>query len=59
MKGCIIYVGIRDYTKKGGIFMNIQKFTKKSVEALEEAQSIASRNSNPQIEQEHLLLALL
>ena len=51
MKGCIIYVGIRDYTKKGGIFMNIQKFTKKSVEALEEAQSIASRNSNPQIEQ--------
>lgn len=39
--------------------MNIQKFTKKSVEALEEAQSIASRNSNPQIEQEHLLLALL
>ncbi len=39
--------------------MNIQKFTQKSVEALQEAQSIASRNSNQAVDQEHLLLALL
>ncbi|WP_124098125.1 ATP-dependent chaperone ClpB [Ruminococcus sp. Marseille-P6503] len=39
--------------------MNIQKFTQKSLEALQEAQSIASRNSNQAVDQEHLLLALL
>ena len=39
--------------------MNIQKFTQKSVEAIQKAQSIAIENHNSQIEQEHLLLALL
>ena len=39
--------------------MNIQKFTQKSLEALQEAQNIATENQNPQVEQEHLLLALL
>ena len=39
--------------------MNIQKFTQKSVEAIQKAQSIAIENQNSQIEQEHLLLALL
>ena len=39
--------------------MNIQKFTQKSVEAIQNAQSIAIENQNSQIEQEHLLLALL
>lgn len=39
--------------------MNIQKLTQKSVEALQEAQSIASRNSNQAVDQEHLLMALL
>ena len=39
--------------------MNIQKFTQKSVEAIQNAQSIAIQNNNAQIEQEHLLLALL
>ena len=39
--------------------MNIQKFTQKSVEAIQNAQSIAIENNNAQIEQEHLLLALL
>ena len=39
--------------------MNIQKFTQKSVEAIQNAQSIAVQNQNPQIEEEHLLLALL
>ena len=39
--------------------MNIQKFTQKSIEAIQNAQNIAIQNQNPQIEQEHLLLALL
>ena len=39
--------------------MNIQKFTQKSVEAIQNAQTIAIENQNAQIEQEHLLLALL
>ena len=39
--------------------MNIQKFTQKSVEAIQKAQSIAIENQNSQIEQEHILLALL
>ena len=39
--------------------MNIQKFTQKSLEAIQNAQSLATENQNPQIEQEHLLLALL
>ena len=39
--------------------MNTQRFTQKSMAALEDAQSIASRNANQQLEQIHLLLALL
>ena len=39
--------------------MDVQKFTQKSLEAIQEAQSIAVENQNPQIEEEHLLLALL
>ncbi len=39
--------------------MNIQKLTQKSIEAIQNAQSIAIENQNAQIEQEHLLLALL
>ena len=39
--------------------MNIQKFTQKSIEAIQNAQSIAIENQNAQIEQEYLLLALL
>ena len=39
--------------------MNVQKFTQKSLEAIQNAQNIALENQNPQIEQEHLLLALL
>ena len=44
---------------KGGIIMNAEKFTKKSIEAIQSAQSIASENANQQIEQIHLLYALL
>ena len=39
--------------------MNAQKFTQKSLEAIQDAQTIATQNQNSQIEQEHLLLALL
>ena len=39
--------------------MNIQKFTQKSVEALNRAQSLAIEYGNIQIEQEHLLYVLL
>ena len=39
--------------------MNIQKFTQKSLEAIQNAQTIAIEEQNAQVEQEHLLLALL
>jgi len=38
--------------------MNTQKFTQKSLEALQDAQSIAQRASNQQMEQVHLLCAM-
>jgi len=38
--------------------MNFQKFTQKSLEAVQDAQSIAARYSNQTVDQEHLLLAL-
>ena len=39
--------------------MDAQKFTQKSIEAIQNAQNIAVENQNSQIEQEHLLLALI
>ena len=39
--------------------MNIEKFTQKSLEAIQTSQNIAIENQNSQVEQEHLLLALL
>jgi len=39
--------------------MNTQKFTQKSLEVIQTAQNIALQNQNMQIEQEHLLYALL
>ena len=39
--------------------MNIQKFTQKSVEAIQNAQSLAVENQNAQVEQQHILLALV
>ena len=39
--------------------MNIEKFTQKSLEALKNAQEIAIVKQNAQVEQEHLLFALL
>ena len=39
--------------------MNIQKFTQKSLEAIQSAQNLAIENKNAQVEQEHIFLALL
>lgn len=39
--------------------MNAQKFTQKSLEALQNAQNLAIENQNMQIEQEHLIYALV
>ncbi len=39
--------------------MNAQKFTQKSLEAIQEAQNLALEQQNMQIEQEHLLYALV
>ncbi len=39
--------------------MNLKKFTQKSLEAIEQAQNLAIENQNSQIEQDHLILALL
>lgn len=39
--------------------MNLNQFTQKSIEAIQAAQQMASERQNQQIEQEHLLLALL
>ena len=38
--------------------MNAQKFTQKSLEAIQDAQNLAVEYQNMQIEQQHLLLAL-
>ena len=39
--------------------MNAEKYTQKSMEAIREAQQLVIRNGNPQIDQQHLLLALV
>ena len=39
--------------------MNAQKYTQKSLEAIQASQSIATEYGNQQIEQVHILLALL
>ena len=44
---------------KGGAIMNIQKFTQKSMEAIQDSEKLAYEYGNQEIEQEHLLVALL
>ena len=39
--------------------MNIQKFTQKSMEAVQNAQNLTIENGNQQIEQAHLFASLL
>ncbi len=45
--------------KKGAVCMNFQKFTQKSVEAVNEAQSIAREYGNQELREEHVLSALV
>ena len=44
---------------KGGFFMNISKFTQKSIEAINGCEKLAYEYGNQEIEQEHLLVSLL
>ncbi len=44
---------------QGGVTMNIQKFTQKSIEAVNDCEKLAYEYGNQEIEQEHLLVALL
>ena len=39
--------------------MNIQKFTQKSIEAVNQCEKLSMEYGNQEIEQEHLLYALL
>ena len=39
--------------------MNLQKFTQKSLEAIQNAQSMAVEYGKPQMDQQHLLVTLL
>lgn len=43
----------------GGELMNIQKFTQKSIESVNKSSAIATEYGNQEVDQEHLLLALL
>ncbi len=50
-------INLRNYD--GGKAMNIQKFTQKSIEAVNGCDKVAIQNGNQEIEQEHLLYSLL
>ena len=39
--------------------MDVQKFTQKSLESIQKSSQIAKENRNSEVEQEHLLLALI
>ena len=47
------------YARRGGEHMNIQKFTQKSMQAVNGLEKIAMEYGNQEIEQEHLLYSLL
>ena len=47
------------YLNEEGCFMNAQKFTQKSLEAIQAAQDLTIENQNMQMEGVHLLTALL
>jgi len=46
-------------SEKGGAIMNINKFTQKSMEAVQNCEKLAYEYGNQQIEQEHMLYSLL
>lgn len=43
----------------GGVFMNINKFTQKSIQAVQQCEKLAYEHGNQEIDQEHFLYALL
>ena len=43
----------------GGVVMNINKFTQKSIEAVQDCEKLAYQYGNPEIDQEHFLYSLL
>ena len=47
-----------DNIVEGSETMNIQKFTQKSIEAVNDCEKLAYDYGNQEIEQEHLLVAL-
>ena len=47
------------YNKLGGMGMNIQKFTQNSLQAVQKCEKVAYEYGNQEIEQEHLIYALL
>lgn len=51
--------GAFTYTKKEEAIMNINKFTQKSMEAVQNCEKLAYEYGNQQIEQEHMLYSLL
>lgn len=53
------YSKYRTDKKRGGFSMNINKFTQKSVQAVQDCEKLAYEYGNQEIEQEHLLFALL
>src|SRR6476620_5735320 len=50
---------VRNPKKEQNMSFNTNRFTEKSIEAINASQNIAERNGNSQVEPEHLLLALL
>jgi ATP-dependent Clp protease ATP-binding subunit ClpB len=50
---------IRNSGKERGLFMNISKFTQKSVQAVNGLEKIAYEYGHQEVEQEHLLYSLL
>jgi ATP-dependent Clp protease ATP-binding subunit ClpB len=47
------------FTDRGGEPMNISKFTQKSIQAVQDLEKVAYEYGNQEVEQEHLLYALL
>jgi len=48
-----------EHENKGGISMNINRFTQNSIQAVQNCEKIAADNGNQELAQEHLLYALL
>ena len=60
---CYVIVRVEQRTQyialRGGLFMNISKFTQKSIQAVNDLEKIAYEFGNQELEQEHLLYSLI